>query len=439
MGWNKHPSNEAEELRRKAEQRVAADCPSVPRTEAELQRLLHELQVHQVELEMQNTELLQARDEAEKALGKYTDLYDFAPIGYFTLDSGGIVKSANLTGASLLGIERSRLLGQNFGQFVPMTSRPSFSQFLGKVFASQAKEACETQLTTEGDSPFFVQIEALADQSGQMCRIAIINISERRRMEEKIRILHADLARRAADLEAANIELEAFNYSVSHDLRQPLAIINGYCQVIQDVFGNKLDEECQEYIREIHQGTLQMERLIDALLEFACLQRSEMHKQKVDLSAMAKSVAAKLILLGPESLATIHIEPGIVAEGDPDLLRLVLDNLIGNAWKYSGTQEGTFIEFGATEIDGKPVYFVRDNGPGFDMAFADKLFQPFQRLPGTQAEGLGIGLATAERIVKRHGGRIWAESAPGNGATFFVSLEATEPDRDPEAGRDEFH
>jgi light-regulated signal transduction histidine kinase (bacteriophytochrome) len=148
-----------------------------------------------------------------------------------------------------------------------------------------------------------------------------------------------------------------------------------------------------------------------------------MHRDKVDLSGMAREVAASLERAETERQVTFRIANGIEVNGDAKLLNIVLDNLIGNAWKYSGNREGTVIEFGVTERDGKPAYFVRDNGPGFDMAYAEKLFIPFQRLPGAEEfKGNGIGLATVERIIRRHGGRIWAESEPGKGATFYFTL-----------------
>ncbi len=234
--------------------------------------------------------------------------------------------------------------------------------------------------------------------------------------------LDRDGAVRAANLEAANIELEAFNYTVSHDLRRPLTVINGYCQVVQELFGKQLDEQCRGYIREMFEGTLRMERLIDSLLEFSCVARVEMRRKAVDLCAMAKSVAADLKLTAPDRRVTFRITAAIVVEGDPDLLRVVLDNLIGNAWKYACSREGAVIEIGVTAVDGAPTCFVRDNGPGFDRTAAYQLFLPFQRLPGTNVEGHGIGLATVERIIRRHGRRIWAEAEPGKEATFFFTL-----------------
>ncbi len=425
MNWKKLNLIDGDELRRRAEERLGENAETVhpPGTVEDPLRLLHELQVHQIELEMQNSELRQARDEVDTVLEKYTDLYDFAPVSYFTLDRKGTIRSVNLTGADLLGVERSRLNGRRFDQFVPSEDRPAFVAFLGKVFTSPAKEECEVALLKEGNSPLFVQFEAVAAASGEECRVAVIDISVRRQLEAKLEILHTDLAARAAELDAANIELEAFNYSVSHDLRSPLTAINSYCQMVQELCGNKLDEDCRGYIREMYEGTLRMNRLIDTLLDFSQITRVEMRQDKVDLSKMAEEVAMGLKVSEPERRVTFRIAAGITADGDSGLLRVVLDNLIGNAWKYSRKQEETVIEFGVTEVKGKPACFVRDSGPGFDMAFADKLFIPFRRLPGTDVEGHGIGLATVERIVRRHGGRVWAEGEPGMGATFFFTFD----------------
>ena len=415
----------AARLRRRAEKHLQAPAPQegFPRQEDETQRLLQELQVHQLELEMQNVELQQARDEVETVLGNYTDLYDFAPVGYVTLTQSGEIRAANLTAVALLEMEHSRILGRNFGLFVAKEGQSLFAAFLGKVFSSQCKESCEVTLTTAGSAPLFVQIEAVVTVSGLECRAVLIDISGRRQMEEKLGILRTDLDTHAAELAAANIELEAFNYTVSHDLRRPLTVINGYCQVLRDLCRNQLDAECLRYIHEMYEGSLQMNQLIDTLLNFSCVTRVAMSHEKVDLSKITEDVAMGLKAAEPERLVTFQITPGIVAVGDAGLVRALLDNLIGNAWKFSCSQEGAVVEFGAMEREGKPVYFVRDNGPGFEMALADKLFIPFQRLPGTDVEGHGIGLATVERIVKRHGGQVWAESEQGLGATFFFTLE----------------
>lgn len=247
-------------------------------------------------------------------------------------------------------------------------------------------------------------------------------IRQRDRAEQEIVTLNRNLLAQTRELEAANAELEAFNYSVSHDLRKPLSVINGYCQVIWELFGDKLDERCRGYITEMYEGSLRMNRLIDTLLNFSRTMSVEMHPEMVDLSGMAKMVAAGLEMAEPERRVVFRIAEGVTAGGDASLLQIVLDNLIGNAWKYTAKQEETVITFGVTEVDGAPAYYVRDNGPGFDIADTEELFIPFRRLPGTDAEGHGIGLATVKRIIQRHGGKVWAEGKPGKGATFYFTL-----------------
>ena len=244
-----------------------------------------------------------------------------------------------------------------------------------------------------------------------------------RQRAERFDILHAELAARAAVLEKTNIELEAFNYTVSHDLCNPLTSINGFTQVLMRICDDQIDEESKGYLKGIHQNSLRMQRIIASLLDFSRAAHVEIYRKAMDLSEMAKAMAAQLKLSAPQSRVAFRIAEGITCAGDAGLCRILIDNLIENAWKYSGGRAGTVIEFGTTELGGKPVFFVCDNGPGFDLAQAGKLFNPFQRIPGMAAQGNGVGLATVKRIVKRHGGRVWAESSPGEGATFFFTLE----------------
>ena len=238
----------------------------------------------------------------------------------------------------------------------------------------------------------------------------------------ELEMQNTELRQARDELECANTELEAFNYSVSHDLRTPLTAINGLCQLIPTLCGNTLDEQSKGYIRKMYDATLRMSRLIDTLLNFSRVAHVEIHRETIDLSAMAKAVAAELDLVEPERRVTFRTAEGVMAIGDAGLLQVVLANLMGNAWKYTVNQEASIIEFGMAEYDGKDVWFVRDNGPGFDLAHAENLFVPFQRIPGIDVEGHGIGLSTVERIVVRHGGRVWAESEPGKGAAFLFTL-----------------
>jgi PAS domain S-box-containing protein len=423
---------EPAQLRALAETRLAAHAPEVrsPRTSAETERALHELEVQQVEWEMLNTEMRLARDEADTVLAMYRDLYDFAPVGYLSFDREGVIHAVNLTGLSLLGVERSRLLGRSFGQFVAEKARPAFAEFLDKVFAAAEKVGCEVPLQVAGNLPIFVQIDAVGTASGQLCRAVISDISLRREAELQHEIRHAELSARAAKLEEAivelqdaNVEMEAFNYTVSHDLCTPLTSINGFAQVLLRICPDQLDEQSKGHLRGIYESTLRMQRLISSLLDFSRVTHVKIHRETFDMSEMAQSVAAQLSLAERESRVTFQAAEGITGSGDAGLCHIVLQNLIGNAWKYTVNQVGAVIEFGMRELAGKPVFFVCDNGPGFDMADAGKLFVPFQRIPGIDADGHGIGLATVKRIVRRHGGRVWAESSPGDGATFFYTLE----------------
>ena len=232
------------------------------------------------------------------------------------------------------------------------------------------------------------------------------------------------LKRVSNQLELANKELEAFSYSVSHDLRAPLRSMDGFSQALLEDYADKVDAEGKDYLHRIRGAAQRMADLIEALLALSRVTRSEVHRAPLDLSALAGAIAAELQQREPGRQAEWVIQGGLATEGDARLLRAVLENLLGNAWKFTAARAPALIEFGVwAGSDGWPTYFVRDNGAGFDMAYEDKLFGAFQRLH-TQAEyaGTGIGLATVQRIIHRHGGRVWAEGAPGKGATFYFTL-----------------
>ena len=235
--------------------------------------------------------------------------------------------------------------------------------------------------------------------------------------------LEQRVAERTTQLEAANKELESFSYSVSHDLRAPLRSIDGFSQALFEDHGDKLDEQGRSDLQRVRAATQRMALLIDDLLNLSRVTRGEMRRETVDLSALVKSIAVELTSAEPERRVDLAIAEGIVTQGDPRLLRVLLENLLRNAWKFTGKHSAARIEFGISQNNGKPAYFVRDDGAGFDMAYAHKLFGAFQRLHAmTEFNGTGVGLATVQRIVHRHGGRVWAEGKVDHGATFYFTL-----------------
>jgi PAS domain S-box-containing protein len=235
--------------------------------------------------------------------------------------------------------------------------------------------------------------------------------------------LEARVADRTAELEEANRELEAFTYSVSHDLRSPLRSLDGFSMAVLEDCADRLDERGADYLRRIRKASQRMGQLIDDLLRLSRLGRAPLQREPVDLSALAASVCRELAQAHPEREVRQVVAPGIIARGDPRLLRIVLENLLGNSWKFTAKHPTARIEFGARDEDGRTTYFVRDDGAGFDMTHADRLFSPFQRLHGvSDFEGTGIGLATVQRIVRRHGGHCGAEGAVERGATVWFTL-----------------
>ena len=267
------------------------------------------------------------------------------------------------------------------------------------------------------------------DDSGTVHGVfaAARDVTERKRAEEEVHRLNAELERRVAertaDLEAVNKELEAFSYSVSHDLRAPLRSIDGFSRVLEEDYGNRLDAEGHEMTARIVAAARSMGQLIDDLLKLSRVTRSELRWQAVDLSVIARDVAAGMAQREPDRKVEVFIESGTVVQGDPQLLRLAMENLLGNAFKFTSKKAGARIEFGRERDGNEPVYYVRDNGAGFDQAYVGKLFGAFQRLHAERDfPGTGIGLATVQRILRRHGGRIWAEGQTDQGATFCFTL-----------------
>jgi len=265
-----------------------------------------------------------------------------------------------------------------------------------------------------------VTISPVRDSSGQVIGASTVarDITDRKRAEQ-------DVARARESAENASRELEAFSYSVAHDLRAPLRGITGFTRALLHDYHDKLDAEGRDCLHELHENAIRMGSIIDSLLSLAQVTRTELRRERVDLTAIARRIERDLLTSASERTGTFLIQHGLWARLDPELADTLVENLLGNAWKFTAKQEAPLIEFGVTQHDGSPAFFIRDNGAGFDMAFADKLFLPFQRLhTATEFPGTGIGLATVQRIIRRYGGQIWAQAQIGAGATFYFTLPA---------------
>jgi PAS domain S-box-containing protein len=553
------------------------------RADVDTARLIHELQVHQIELETQREELQQARSQAEALLAQQLDLYDSAPVGYLTLGREGAIRQANLAGAHLLGAERSRLVNRPFGLFVAEADRRAFSDFLNRVFAGQTGESCVVTLPRQGSGPLVVQIEGTHSAERQECRAVVvditervranqalqeaqrvlagifnaipvrvfwkdrnlayvgcnaafardsgfadpedligrddfqmgwrdqaelyraddrrvmvtglprllveepqttpegdtitlltskmplrdaegtivgvlgtyIDITERKRVDEQARTALAELdasrqallsvvedekqaraalsqlnveleqrvADRTAELTAANRELDSFAYAVSHDLRAPLRAMSGFSLAILEDFGDGLPDGARGFLGQIQQASRAMGQLIDGLLVLSRSTRSEPRRDRVDLSGLATGLCRELAGSEPTRTVQWHVEDGMTVWGDLGMLEVVMRNLLGNAWKYTAGCAAPTVRVFA-ERDGTRIWHcVADNGAGFDMRHADRLFKPFQRLHRQdEFPGAGIGLATVLRVVNRHGGAVSATAAVGEGATFRFHL-----------------
>jgi PAS domain S-box-containing protein len=257
----------------------------------------------------------------------------------------------------------------------------------------------------------------------QGLEFSLVDVTEIKLAEEKIKALNEILKHQAADLAASNKELEAFSYSVSHDLRAPVRKIEGFSRALLEDYAEAIDEQGQDYLKRLRGAADKMKQLIEDLLNLSRLTRAEMKREETDLSALAQTIAGDLQKSQPQRKVEFKIDKKLVAKVDRRLLEIALENLLGNAWKFTSTQTEARIEFTATEKNGEMVYLVRDNGVGFDMTYANRLFIPFQRLHSTdEFPGTGIGLATVKRIINRHGGRIWAEGEEEKGANFFFTL-----------------
>jgi PAS domain S-box-containing protein len=346
-------------------------------------------------------------------------------------------------GRVLLSPELEAIIGLHPGEFpgteaalyelIHPEDRELVRQALARGIEIKSDYEVEFRFLPRGRPPGWMlgRGRAYYDDAGRPIRLAgvAIDITVRKMAALEISRLNAELERRVqertAQLEATNQELEAFAYSVSHDLRAPLRSIRGFSEVLLDTHTGQLDAHGQALLRRVGAAAHRMNELIDDLLKLSRVGRGELHWQPVNLTALAEAIAAELRKSHPERAVAVVVGPNLRAEGDERLLRLVLDNLLGNAWKFTSQRTDARIEFGFT-AEPEPAFFVRDNGVGFDMAHASKLFGVFSRLHSAEEfPGTGIGLATVQRIIKRHRGRVWAAGVVNQGAVFYFTLPDT--------------
>ena len=375
------------------------------------------------------TERRRADETIRASEAKFRMLLDLAPDAIVIVDGEGRIVLVNGEAQRLFAYSEAEMLGQPVELLLPESARGGHVAHRRGYVASPRTRPMGSGLALAGrrkdggEFPVEISLAPMSTADGMLIMAAVRDVSDRRAAERHIKVLNEDLERRVAELAAVNKELEAFSYSVSHDLRAPLRSIDGFSQALAEEYAHVLTDEGRDYVRRVRAATQRMGELIDDLLNLARVTRREMRRESVDLSALARAIGVQLRRNEPGRQVTLTIQDGLVVAGDPHLLRLVLENLIGNAWKFTGTQTEARIEFGMLRQDGAPVYYVRDNGVGFDMAYSEKLFGAFQRLHAmTEFPGTGIGLATVQRIINRHGGRVWAEAELGKGATFLFTL-----------------
>jgi light-regulated signal transduction histidine kinase (bacteriophytochrome) len=272
--------------------------------------------------------------------------------------------------------------------------------------------------------PVEISLSPLQTEEGTLVTASIRDITERRLAEQQIRKLNEELNQRASQLEATNKELEAFSYSVSHDLRAPLRTIDGFSQAVLEDYADQIPDEGRNYLMRIRTAAQRMAQLIDDLLHLSRLTRAPLNPEPTSLSKIAQHVLQELQRTEPDRITDCIIEPNVSAICDSRLMKVVLENLLSNAWKFTSKQDLAKIEFSMiVNSEQEKVFYVRDNGAGFDMAYVNKLFGAFQRLhTSTEFPGIGIGLAIVQRIISRHGGRVWAEGSVGEGAAFYFTL-----------------
>ena len=383
----------------------------------ELRQRVAALEASAKKHEREEEALLQKTSELRAIFRAFPDLY-------FRLGSDGTIVDYNAGHTSYLYVAPGAFLGKRMQDVLPPKIGQQFQEAITQVLKTKRMASVEYELPMPtGEKSYEARLLPLLE--GQVV-VVVRDITERRRSEEEIKKLNKDLELRAMELETINTELKAFNYTVSHDLRSPLLVIGGFSRKLLEKYSPQLDAKGQQFLDTIYRNTQNMQQLIDDLLTFSNLDNRKMKVSEVNMGDLAKAVFGELRDYDPERTLILKTLPQV--RGDKAMIRQVFVNLLSNAFKFTKPKGNGVIEIGSMTEENKTVYYVRDNGIGFDMQDADRLFNVFQRLHSSdEFEGTGVGLAIVKRIISRHGGWVWAEGRVNEGATFYFSLPVEKP------------
>ena len=412
-------SDEISDLRLRAEEVLRKQLEALDKIPpADVQRLVHELRVHQIELDMQNDELRCTQQELEASREKYFDLYDLAPVGYVSINENGIILESNLTAAFMLSQERSYLVGQLFTRLIFREDQNIYYGCHKQLVETRENQICRIRMVKKDGNPLWVRINISIAQGidgSTRFRAVIIDISERKQVDEKLSQVMEELTR-------SNEELEKFAYVASHDLQEPLRMVSSFARLLKNRYKGKLDQDADDFINFAVDGANRMQVLITDLLAYSRVGRWGNEFKEVSSEAVLERALSNLKVVVEQRGAVVTRDPLPVMMGDDSQLAQLFQNLIGNAVKFCKDRT-PHIHVSSERRGNKWVFSVRDNGIGIAPEYFERIFLIFQRLHGKQEyPGTGIGLAICRKVAERHGGRIWVESEPGSGSTFYFTI-----------------